>query len=82
MDHDACPTESNHQPMKALLQNTQRIKVDLSFRPHEKNIITTLCRANKTTVSKGMKTSPSERTKVIKSSYKYFVTFDRDTKKV
>ena len=26
MNHDTCPTKSNHRPMKALSHNTQRIK--------------------------------------------------------
>ena len=35
MNYHTCPRESNHLPMKALSQNTQRIKGRLSFRPHQ-----------------------------------------------
>ena len=86
--YDTCPTESNHYPMKALSQNTQRIKSRFEFqtasRLYEENIITTSFQVNKndiSLVSKGMNTASTEMTKGIKSRRKYFVTFDRDTKK-
>ena len=45
VNYDTCPTESNHCPMKALSQNTQRIKSGFEFqtasRLYEENIITT-----------------------------------------
>ena len=89
MNYDTCPTESNHRPMKALSQNTQRIKSRFEFqtasRLYEENIITTSYQANKndiTTVSKCMNTTSTEMTKGIKSSHKYFVTYDRDTNKI
>ena len=51
MNYDTCPTESNHRPMRALSQNTQRIKSRFEFqttsRLYEQNIITTSYQANK-----------------------------------
>ena len=45
MNYDTCQTESNHHPMKALSQNTQRIKSRFEFQTaskwYEENNITT-----------------------------------------
>ena len=89
MNYDTCPTERNHSPMKVLLQNTQTVKSRFEFqtasRLYEETIISTSYQANNndiSTVSKDMKTESTEMTKGIKSSYKYFVTYDRDSKKI
>ena len=51
MNYDTCPIESNHCPMKALSQNSQRIKCQIKFqaapRLYEENIITTSYQVNK-----------------------------------
>ena len=81
MNYDTYQTESNHSPMKALLQDIQQIKSQFEFQTasslYEEHFITTLDQANKnhiSTVSKCMSTRSTEMIKGVRSSYKYFVT--------
>ena len=85
MNYDTCPTESNHRPMKALSQNTQRIKSRFEFqtalRLYEQNIITTSFEKSvKDMRSMHKILSYTQTRNDKKSSHKYFVTYDRDTK--
>ena len=83
MNYDTCPTESNHRPMKALSQNTQRIKSRFEYqtasRLYEANIITTSYEANKTDIAPNLSLTPKQ---TIKSTNKFVVTYDRNTKQV
>ena len=86
MNYDTCPTESNHRPMKALSHNTQRIKSRFEFqtasRLYEENIITTSFEKSVKDIRSMHKISSSHSKIDKKSSHKYFVTYDRDTKKI
>ena len=86
MNYDICPTESNHRPMQALSQNTQRIKIRFQFqtasRLYEENIITTSFKKSVKDIRSMHKISSSFTRVDKKSSHKYFVTYDRDLTKI
>ena len=86
MNYDTCPKESNHRPMKALSQNTQRIKSRFEFqtalRLYEENIITLSFKKSVKDMRYMHEMSSYAQTRNDKkSSHKYFVTYDSGTKK-
>ena len=89
MNYDICPTESNHRPMKAMSQNTQRIKSRFEYqtasRLYEQNIISTTYGRNKQdimVINKDSSRDISSKIQLgVKSTNKYFFTYDNNTKK-
>ena len=81
LNYDTCPAESNHRPMKALSKNTQRIKSRFEFqtasRLYEENIITISFEKSVKDIWSMRKISSSHFKIDMKSSHRYFVTYDR-----
>ena len=86
MNYDTCPTESNYCPMKAMSQNTERIKNRFEFqtasRLYEQNVIFTSSSKKKQDIESFTMISYSQGELGKKSSNLYFLKFDRGTEKV